>query len=209
MYRDAFELLGLDRNNCTQSELTRAYSDLKNKYQNDRFLEGERGTDAARKLDELEIAYKDALYELSHKYTIHEGGTVYDKVESYLKQGELDRAQMELDAISERGGRWHYLQASIFYKKNWMMESRKQLHLAIALEPDNIKYKETLARLEEDIKSSNPFSGAHGANTNRTYRDPGARAAGGDGDACCRACSTLICIDCCCECMGGDCITCC
>lgn len=211
MQKDPFSIIGVSAN-CTQAELQDAYVKKRAKYMNDRFLEGEAGSIAAKKLGELEEAYGDAIELLSTRYTIHEGGTIFSAVEDSIKANQLDKAQQQLDAIVERSAEWHYLQAVVFYKKNWMLESRKQLQLALSIEPDNEKYKSTLQRLEEHMRSSNPFTNltqeANNSGNERSYAQPN-NAASGSGDACCKTCQALICADCCCECMGGDCITCC
>ena len=46
-------------------------------------------------------------------------------------------------------------------------------------------------------------------NSRAGYTRPNNASGSSDSDACCNACSTLICADCCCECMGGDLIPCC
>lgn len=210
MYKDPFEILGVSKN-CTQSELYTAYIGLKTKYENERFMEGESGFLAAKKLDEINQAYDNALKELSNSYTIKEGVISYTKIEEEIKNGNLDEAQKLLDGVTERGAEWHYIQAIIFYKKNWLLDSRSQLVLACQLDPSNKKYSDTLQRLDATINSKNPFNNVGNEHGNsRSYVDPEARRTGAPAaDPCCSTCQTLICIDCCCECMGGDCISCC
>lgn len=212
MYSDPFMRLGVSRD-CTQGELTDAFNRLKSKYQKDLFLEGETGAKAAKDLDEIKIAYDEALMLLANNYTINGGGVggAFSDVEQLIKEGNLDEAQKKLDFILERGAQWHYTQAIIFYKKSWLMESRKQLVLAVQLEPSNPIYNDTLKRLEDELMSKNPFTNVgNNQGNSRSYTDPNPRqTTGGSGDACCNTCQTLICADCCCECMGGDCISCC
>ena len=209
--KDPFALLGLDRNTCTQADVEEAYIKLRDKYREERFEEGEKGTNAARMLDSLEVAYKDAIDYLRNSYTVSGGSSAYDNVESSIRSGNLDEAQTLLDSIPERGARWHYLQATVFYKKGWLLESRKQLQLAINLDPDNTKYSDTLNRLDDELKSKNPFSSPEDEakkQQQRSYSEPHV-ANSGSGMNACNCCSSLLCADCCCECMGGDLIACC
>jgi hypothetical protein len=46
-----------------------------------------------------------------------------------------------LDSFNERTAEWHYLQAVVYYQKNWINESKKQLEIAIEMDPDNQKYR--------------------------------------------------------------------
>lgn len=209
MYTDPFVRLGVSKN-CTQQELTEAFIRLKGKYQQELFLEGEIGSNAAKNLDEIKIAYDEAIMLLANNYTISGGANAFSDVENLIKEGRLDDAQRKLDLILERGAQWHYTQAIIFYKKSWLMESRKQLVLAVQLDPSNKVYSDTLKRLEDELMNKNPFTNVGNDHGNsRTYTDPNMNSTRGSGDACCSTCQTLICVDCCCECMGGDCISCC
>ena len=211
--KDPFVILGLDKETCTQADVKEAYYRLREQYREERFAEGEKGTNAARMLDALEVAYKDALDYLAASFTVSGGASGYDEVESAIRGGNLEQAQAKLDAISERGARWHYLQATVFYKKGWLLESRKQLQLAINLDPGNTKYTDTLNRLDSELKSQNPFASPEDEakrKQQRSYNDPSG-VANGTSPACsaCDCCSSLLCADCCCECMGGDLISCC
>ena len=59
MPKDPFLILGVS-SDATQAEIDSAYNTLRDKYRLDMHLEGERGRDAARKLTELEDAYRRA-----------------------------------------------------------------------------------------------------------------------------------------------------
>ena len=73
----------------------------------------------------------------------------YESIEQLIDDGNCDEAQERLDAANARGARWHYLQSKIYLKKNWMNESRKQIEIALELEPENALYIEELERLKE------------------------------------------------------------
>lgn len=222
MQKDPFVILGLDRNTANYQDVKDAYANLKEKYAQDRFLEGEAGRLAALKLDEIETAYRDAMRILSEQTTIESGKDVYSEVENLIKRGELNEAQQKLDYVTSRDAEWHYLQAMIYWKKDWKTDSKKQLDMAVALDPSNVKYRSALDRLNSLMNGNagaqrantydgngNPYQGApNGYNQgyNRTYNQNNYYRERNTSQDCC---TQLICADCCCECMGGDLIRCC
>ena len=140
MNKKNLELLGLEEG-ATLEEIKAAYEALREKYFEDRFKDGEVGNNAAKMLTKLEAAYSELEAELKES-NLDDGGDLFEKVENYLKDGNYTEAQHVLDSFNERGAKWHYLQSVVFYRKNWINESKKQLEIAIQLEPDNQKYKD-------------------------------------------------------------------
>lgn len=223
MSKDPFVILGVSPN-ATQSEIFDAYTRLRDKYSNDRFLEGEAGAEAARKLNELYDAYNDAMEISSRRSSISGGGTGYASVENAIRAKNFGEAQRLLDAISERDGEWHYLQSVVHYNNNWLEESKKQLEIAVELEPSNEKYRRSLEKLKTNMNGAKPHAeeayNPHRA-SNEGYRSANNYGSNNSGygrsynqndggmSSLCNACSACICADCCCECMGGDLIPCC
>lgn len=212
MQKKPFIILGLEEN-ATMAEVNDAYTSLKKKYSNERFLEGEVGHQATKKLAELENAYEDCKEILNSRVVVENFGSAFGIVEKNIKNGALEEAQQELDNIETRDAEWHYFQSIIYYKKNWYTESKKQLQIAIALDDANQKYKTSLQKLEEVINQNDHFANAgnnaNNANASRAgYSDPNQRNVS-QRDQCCNGCGLLCCADTCCECMGGDCISCC
>jgi curved DNA-binding protein CbpA len=150
MNKHNLELLGLSEG-ATKSEISQAYESLKAKYQEDRFLDGEAGNNAARMLTKIEAAYHELMSELSEEEAASDGGEAFEKVERLIKGGDLQEAQRALDAFNERNAHWHYLQSVVFYRKNWINESKKQLEIAMQLDTENEKYKEAYKKLNEKI----------------------------------------------------------
>lgn len=171
MNKKNLEILGVDEN-ATTEEIKAAYEALREKYLEERFKDGEVGNNAAKMLTKIETAYNDLMNEMSENNSIGEGGDLYEKVENYLKDGNIQDAQRVLDSFNERGGQWHYLQSVVFYRKNWVNESKKQLEIAIQLEPDNAKYKEAYRKLNEKIASdaANQNQGEYNAGYQSNYQ---------------------------------------
>ena len=126
MNKKNLELLGL-KEGATKEEITSAYETLRAKYLEERFMDGEVGNNAAIMLTKIDTAYNDLIREFSESAATEDDGDSYYKVEQYIKDGNLADAQRVLDGFNERGGKWHYLQSVVFFRKNWINESKKQL----------------------------------------------------------------------------------
>ena len=153
MKKSNLEILGLSEG-ATEEQIKDAYSRLRAKYLEDRFKDGEEGNEAARMLTKLDMAYNELMSELAEDQSAASGGTSFERVEELIRSGDVQEAQRVLDGFNERNARWHYLQSVVFYKKSWMNESKKQLEIAMQLEPDNEKYKETYRKLCDRINGA-------------------------------------------------------
>ena len=153
MNRRNLEILGLTEG-ATAEQIEQAYADLRAKYLEERFAEGEVGNNAARMLTKIETAKNELLSELAEAQSAEEsgGGSAYEKVEELIKNGSFDEAQRALDAFNERPAQWHYLQSVVFYRKNWINESKKQLEIAMHLDAGNQKYKDAYKKLNDKIQ---------------------------------------------------------
>ena len=165
------------------------------------------------------IVLPDYDYEVI-SYTFKSDNTKREETTLYKLLKEVsDEAQEKLDMVESRDAEWHYVQAIVYFKRNWHVESKKQLELALTLDPNNEKYKRSYTKLTNMLNGAG--AGNAGANAGQQQGDPYAQQRGGyarpqQGDpgmdnttTCCNTCSTLICCDCCCEMMGGDLIPCC
>lgn len=200
-----YKFLGVSET-ATDDEIEYAYTMLKERYKKDRFLEGEEGNIAAKNLTKLEVAYSEIKRDRAEKS--YGEGSDYAVISSLIKEGKLDLAQSNLDAFSERDAEWHYLQSIIFYKKNWINESKKQLEIALSIAPNNDKYKTAYEKLNAKIKyAERQFHSGNADYTASSAGTTGARARGGQmgGDECgtmadcCLTwcCMNMLCNGCC------------
>lgn len=190
MQESSYLILGL-KDNATMQEVEKAYNTLKEKYQKQCFEEGEAGSTAAKMLSKIRIAYNDCVEDIKKREFLGDG-TVYDAIQRLIKEGKLNEAQQLLDNTEPRDGEWHFTQAHIFYKRNWFLESKNQVDMALAHDPDNQKYLSTLEALNkkqsnfnDEIKAQRQARGG--------YQAP--REAGGsmvDGGLC-SYCATMLC----------------
>lgn len=146
MNREYYDLLGLNED-ATDEEIKERYGELKKKYNEDRWLDGEAGNEAARMLNKLDTAYTEIMSARREQSKNTEGKDAFQEIADLLKSDKLSEAQSRLDEFNERGAEWHYLQAVVFYKKNWSNESKKQLEIAMQMDPNNRKYQEAYGKL--------------------------------------------------------------
>lgn len=144
--KEYYELLGLAEG-ATDEEIKARYDELKAKCNEDRWLDGEAGNEAARMLTKLDVAYEEIMASRKEQSKNTDGQDSYEAVSALIKEGKLAEAQTALDEFNERSAEWHYLQAVVYYKKNWTNDSKKQLEIAIQMDPDNRKYRDAYGKL--------------------------------------------------------------
>ena len=212
--QEYYKILGLSID-ATDEEIDRAYKTLKEKYSRERFYEGEIGNQAARNLTKLETAYDEIKKSRETKGKEDGNASQYDfsSVEQLIREGNLNKAQEKLDDFQERNAEWHYLQSVIFYKKNWTNECKKQLEIAMNMEPHNPKYSDAYTKLkqrmefnEKQFRSGNAnYTNDNGAYANgNTHGDSQHDRQMGDSGCgeffdCCTTwcCMNMLCNGCC------------
>ncbi len=200
--RESYEILGLTEG-ASLDEVTARYEALRAKYNEEKWLDGEAGNHAARMLEKIEAAYNDIKDEIREKRTTEESGaSAFEDVASAIRSGDLSRAQHLLDAFNERNAEWHYLQSVVFYKKNWMNESKKQLEIAIQMDGGNEKYRTAYEKLKSRAEYNNQTGNA--PNTNPNVASDGEQMGGNWCANCASFCYTFLCVNClfnlCCNC---------
>lgn len=205
MNKHNLDILGLSEG-ATAQQVEDAYLKLRAKYQEERFLDGEAGNEAARMLTKISTARDELLAEIAEAGQGAESeGTAFAKVEELIKSGDLQEAQRRLDQFNERGAQWHYLQSVVFYRKNWINESKKQLEIAIRLDGENQKYKDAYKKLNEKINydASRSGGGNQGVYQGQTMNSQSDDQMGGSFCSSCveccalNACINLLCNGCC------------
>ena len=200
MNYNAYEILGLPTNASMEQVETR-YRELRAQYQRDRFLPGEEGEEACERLQQIEVAYRDILTSREEQNQSRDffDDNDYTQIQELISTGRLEEAQALLDERSVRDAEWHYIQSILFYKRNWFLESKKQLELACQMDPSNGRYKQSLEKLNK-ILASNTISPDQ-MRTNSSYTTSAPQMGAGNG-----SCTGSHCLDCmmcnmCCDCM--------
>ncbi len=202
--KEYYKFLGL-KETATDEEITARYQELKAKYGEERWQDGEAGNEAARNLTKLETAYRELMEGRKETQTNTQGKDAFEEISELLKNNQIGQAQSKLDAFNERPAEWHYLQAVVYYKKNWTNDSKKQLEIAMEMEPDNEKYRAAYGKMNaraqqqyerEQQQTQNPY--ARGGYDNQP------QMGGNACSNCISCCYTYLCIDClfsmCCGC---------
>ncbi len=202
MSKENYKILGVSQN-ASDEEIEAQYQALKSKYAEEQWQDGEAGTEAARMLNKLDRAYSEIKEERAEKqYSSKGGAAALKEVSALIKKGDIAGAQAKLDNFNERGAEWHYLQSVVFYKKNWMNESKKQLEIAMQIDSSNPKYREAYTKMNARTDYQSQTGGAPNTNPNMNTDD---RQMGGNWCAnCFQCCYTYLCVNClfnlCCGC---------
>ena len=206
--KEYYEFLGLSET-ATDAEILERYQELKAKYKEDRWLDGEAGNEAAKLLTKLEAVYAELTLSRKGQNKNTEGKGAFEEIGELLKSDKIAEAQARLDDLNERGAEWHYLQAVVYYKKNWTNDSKKQLEIAMEMDPNTEKYRVAYGKLnkkdeyekqeahKKEEQAQNPYS-------NRPFEDDDMQMGGNTCSNCISCCYTYLCVDClfslCCGC---------
>lgn len=211
---DPYVTLGVART-ASDDEIKKAYRELARKYHPDNYVNNPLADLAQDKMKEINEAYDAIEKERSSGYS---GGSAYQtQSDSYgqsysqtysqntgsttgpykdardaISSGDLNRAEIILGAITDRGAEWYYLMGQLAFRRGWMDEASRYFRLAATMDPMNPDYRQAVAYMEN--AGSTPFTVGSKSSV--------------DTSACCNAFTNLMIADCCCECMGGDLIRC-
>lgn len=200
--KDPYTVLGVSRD-ASDDDIKKAYRDLARKYHPDNYQDTNLSELAAEKMKEINEAYDTIRDERSGKKSSSSSGSSsadprFVEIRSLINQRRFSEAEMRLDAMSgnDRNAEWNFLKACVLLQRGHFFDAQKHVETACYMDPNNAEYQNARAQM-------NGRAGGYGYNYNTVYRQNQNQA------DCCSVCQTLICIDCCCECMGGDFIRCC
>ena len=131
---------------------------------------------------------------------------IFNEIINLIKKRKINLAEEKLNSITEKNAIWTYLYGLMLFNKSWYDSAISYFNTAISLDPSNDFIKESYANLMSRHKHycDDYYHGGY------RRRNRGCSCCCCD-DCCCDfdiSCCDLICLDQCCECMGGDLIEC-
>lgn len=201
-----YEVLGVPEG-ADEETIKKAYKELVKKYHPDKYINNPLADLASEKLKEINKAYDMLTNNNSGsgqysrngygRNTTYGGGYNTGGAPSFQSARMLISLRNYAAAISmlnslPKNAEWNYLMGICKINTGMYDAGINHLRTAVQMDPSNLEYSSALNNIE---------------NRNATYRQYN-NMTGCGGDPC-SCCSNLICLDCCCECMGGDLISCC
>ena len=205
-YRDPYKVLGVSPS-ASDDEIKEAYRKLARKYHPDKYADSDLKELAEEKMKEINSAYEEiqssrsggssgnGSHTGSYSNNSYSSNAKYANIRRNINAGNYAAAEDELNAINagDRGAEWHYLMGCVLMRKGFFVDAQRMINTACTMDPGNAEYRRARDQL-------NARANGYGGGYNTT------NVGGCSG---CDVCSTLLCADCCCECMGGDLIRCC
>lgn len=198
MQKNPYDILGVSRD-ATQEQIKAAYRELAKTYHPDNFPDATMKKLAEEKMKEINEAY-DFLTR-SGETTSGYSSAEFANIRRLINDQNFSEAEIKLDAMgsSDRNAEWHFLKGCVLSQRGWFLDAQKFFEVACKMDPSNAEYRKAY----ESMKNT-AYTYSHG------YNPPEQEPYVNRGGACDTDCCTkLICLDCLCECMGGDFISCC
>lgn len=206
--KNPYDVLGIP-SSASMEQVKNAYRNLAAKYQSDDFAGGPLSKHAAKKMDELNEAYDQIVFSRegnnadyntynSYQNNYSQYSSDFSDIRTKINSGKIDDAEIRLDGISptQRNAEWYYLKGMINHRRGWFEEAKKNFTVACQMDPSNNEYRNAFNSVNNH--TSGGYRTRQRTNNSRNK-----------SDGVCNICSTLLCADCCCECLGGDLIPCC
>jgi len=212
--KDPYSILGVSPG-ASDEEVKNAYRNLARRYHPDNYDDNNPLKELAKeKMQEINAAYDEIQRDRTsgnssssssgsgYNYGYTHGNAssgIYTTIRQKINERKYREAEELLASVSEydRTADWHFLNSVCLMQRGKTADAMRELELACTMDPSNQEYQ----------KAKEMFNTA-GSRYGSTYYGEGGRRYRSSSDEACDCCMNLICLDCLCECMGGDLIRC-
>ncbi|MBR4893244.1 MAG: DnaJ domain-containing protein [Clostridia bacterium] len=196
---DPYKVLGVSPDDSKET-IDQAHKNLCKKYHPDRYIDNPLKDLAEEKLKEINEAYE--IIKKNHQSgTKSSGNSTYNNssnssflnVRALINQGKIAEAEAILDGASLKNAEWFFLKGLCALKRGWQDRAYTYIQTAVSMDPTNQEYRSYYNQFVARANAYRTYSNKGGYNSHDTLD----------------CCLNLWCLDSCCECMGGDLISCC
>ena len=211
--KDPYSILGVSKK-ASDDEVRAAYRELARKYHPDNYTDDNPLKELAEeKMQEINAAYEEIQRMRSGKgskgknnnsnnYYSGDSTGIYAEIRRKINDRRFGDAERMLFSVldSERTAEWHYLLSVTLMSRNRVNDAMRELEIACNMDPSNVEYQKAKEMFNNTANN-------YGNTYNNYYGSAGQRPRSSNDDAC-NCCANLLCMDCLCECLGGDFISC-
>ncbi len=207
--KNPYEILGVSPD-ASDDEIKSAYRALARKYHPDKYRDSDLADLANEKMKEINAAYEEVQKQRgaskngssSQRQSSYNGNpradgstdAAFAEIRRLINSNEIQEADRRLRSMNAyaQTAEWYFLMGCVLYKRGYFLDAQKMFDRAVSMDPYNAEYAEARQRLR-----------AQASTYGKEYRSA-------EPSCCsCDICTSLCVADCCCECLGGDLISCC